>query len=301
MSGKDSTAGFSSSSSARPLSALLISIVSIQLGASFAKRLFPLVGAAGATGLRTTVATLLLFVIWRPWRQKISRVSLLAILPYGASLGLMNLLFYWSIARIPLGVAVALEFTGPLGVAILSSKRPKDFIWAILAAAGVALILPLSPASVAIDPLGAGLALAAGGFWALYIIFGQKASHSMHEGRAAALGMAVAALVTLPVAVVQSGAQLLHWNRVPLALTVGVFSSALPYSLEMYALKKIPAKTFGILMSLEPAVAAFFGLLLLHESLAWIQWTAIACIMVASAGSSLSIDRAVQVGVIDPV
>jgi inner membrane transporter RhtA len=197
----------------------------------------------------------------------------------------MNLSFYLAIERIPLGIAVALEFVGPLTVSVLASRRPSDFAWACLAAAGVFLVLPLAGAA-GTDLRGAAFALLAGGFWALYIVFGKRAGRMVPGGAAAAFGMIVAACTVLPVGVLRFEQRALNGQVMLLAFTVAVMSSAIPYSLEMVALRAIPARTFGILMSLEPALAASVGWLVLGERLSVLQWSAIASIVVASVGSS---------------
>jgi inner membrane transporter RhtA len=274
---------------------LLIAMLSIQSGASLAKQLFPVVGVQGTTTLRIAIAAVILNLIWRPWsHQGLNRAHLKVLVKYGMALGLMNLLFYLALERIPLGIAVALEFTGPLTISLLASRRRIDFLWAFLAAIGIAFILPLQGTAQPLDPIGIGFALGAGACWALYIFFGQKISATLHGGIAAALGMAVAALVVLPFGLVTEGAKLLNGDIWPLALAVALLSSAIPYSLEMIALKKLPAKTFGILMSLEPAVAALSGFLFLSEKLATSQWLAILCVIGASAGSaSKSTEKAI--------
>ncbi|HZI12753.1 MAG TPA: threonine/homoserine exporter RhtA [Myxococcus sp.] len=265
---------------------LLVAMASIQAGASLAKRLFPVLGAQGTTALRLLFAAILLLAFWRPWRQRLTRKQGLAVLVYGAVLGGMNLSFYLALERIPLGIAVAVEFTGPLAVALYSTRRPVDFVWALLAVAGILLILPLAETSQALDWLGVFLALVAGGCWALYILFGQRAGALVHGGTATSLGMVVAALLVVPVGVAHAGRALLDVSLLPFALGVAVLSSALPYSLEMIALKALPARTFGILMSLEPALAALSGLLFLREQLTVTQWVAIGLIILASVGSS---------------
>lgn len=271
---------------------LLGAMCSVQLGATFAKRLFLTIGAEGTTALRCVIAAVILLLFWRPWRSRISRAQKFAIVYYGAALGCMNLLFYMSIARIPLGLAVAIEFSGPLAVALYGSRRPLDFLWAMLAAVGIFLLLPISPASAHLDGLGVALSLAAGVCWALYIIFGKTAGQGMHGGHTVALGMGVAALVVLPVGVAAEGTKLLDPAIWPLALLVGLLSGILPYSLEMTALKNLPRKTFGILLSLSPAVAALAGLVILGEELTKLQWFAIASVVAASAGTTWTTHRA---------
>lgn len=261
-------------------------MASIQSGASVAKSLFPIIGAEGTTTLRCAVAALILLAIFKPWKKKISRKSKIASLQYGLALAGMNLLFYLSLNRIPLGLAVALEFTGPLALAFIFSRRALDFVWATLAVTGIALILPVTESSRALDPIGAAQALAAGACWALYILFGQRAGRDLHGGIAATLGMAVAAVVLLPVGAAHAGPSLFSLAILPTAIVVAVMSSAIPYPLEMVALKRLPTKTFGILMSLEPAIATLAGLLFLKEDLAPLQYVAIACIITASIGSA---------------
>jgi inner membrane transporter RhtA len=265
---------------------LLASMVSIQFGASVAKGLFPALGPEGTTAFRCGLAAAMLLALWRPWRALPPRRGLVAVALYGASLGLMNLLFYLSIARIPLGVAVALEFTGPLGVALAGSRRARDLVWVALAAAGIVLILPVARTARALDPVGVALALGAGACWALYIVLGKRAGEAVRGGAATALGMLVAALVVTPVGLLRAGPRMLQTALWPRALLVAVFSSALPYSLEMHALRRLPPRTFGILMSLEPALAALAGLLVLRERLSASQVAAIACVVAASAGSA---------------
>ena len=269
------------------LSTLLIAMASVQFGASMAKGIFPLLGPSGATTWRLTIAALILTIVWRPWKLRPTGEQWKGILRYGMALGLMNLFFYWAIARIPLGVAVALEFTGPLGVALWSSRRQQDLLWAGFAAFGLLLLFPWGPTST-LDGIGVAFALAAGGCWALYIIFGQSLGKSFHGGRGVALGMGVAALVVLPVGVMQNGSELWQPSVLWQAALVGIFSSAIPYSLEMIALKRIPPATFGILMSLEPALAALMGWLFLQEKLSSWEMVAIGLIIVASLGSTLT-------------
>ncbi len=256
-----------------------------------AKGLFPLVGAYGATTLRLGIASILLLIIWRPWRSRLTKKSYLSIGIYGASLGLMNLLFYISLERIPLGIAVALEFTGPLAVSLLHSKKPIDFLWALLAAIGIFLILPMTEATGSLDLLGVLFALGAGFCWALYILFGQKAGGDEHAGIVTSLGMFVATIVILPFNFIFSNKSIFVPEAMPLAFGVAILSSALPYSLEMVSLKKIPAKTFGILMSLEPAIAALMGFLFLTEVLTGRQLIAMACIICASLGGTMGVKK----------
>jgi inner membrane transporter RhtA len=261
-----------------PILVLLVAMTSIQSGASLAKSLFPEVGASGTTALRLSIAALILCMIMRPWRAKLTLQSCRSLVAYGLSLGGMNLLFYLSLKTIPLGIAVALEFTGPLALALLSSRRLLDFVWIALAVFGLWLLLPTGKTETALDPMGMALALAAGICWALYIVFGQKAG-AEHGRHTVALGTLVAALLVFPIGLSQAGSSL---------FTIDI-SSALPYSLEMIALTRLPARTFSVLMSMEPAIAALSGLLFLSERLTFSQWIAISAIILASAGAAATI------------
>ena len=275
----------------RPLAAIaavLVAMISIQTGASLAKHLFPVVGPQGSAALRLFFAATILLVVWRPWLRPPARNQWGAVWLYGLSLGGMNLLFYMSLAHIPLGIAVAFEFCGPLSVALLASRRAMDFLWVACAVGGLVLLLPLQGASAALDPWGIAFALGAGACWALYIIFGRRVGAVVHGGTATSVGMCVAALVVLPFGVIHSGLGLLARDVLPAGIAVAILSSAFPYSLEMFALKKLPAHTFGILMSMEPAVAAISGLLFLSEKLSVFQWIALGLIILASAGSTMS-------------
>ena len=269
-----------------PILALVAAMVSIQSGAALAKGLFPVVGAAGVTTLRVGFSALILLAVWRPWRRGPERSEIGAIALYGAALGLMNLLFYLALRTIPLGIAVAIEFTGPLAVALFGSRRALDFAWIGLAVVGLGLLLPLGETST-LDPTGAALALAAGLCWAGYIVYGQRAGRA-GGGRAVSLGMGVAALVVAPVGLVEAGKDLFTPATLGTGLVIAVLSSALPYSLEMFALTRLPRPAFGVLMSLEPTVAALAALALLGERLTLVQWGAIGCIVAASAGITLA-------------
>jgi len=274
-----------SNTSAVPIAVLIGAMFCFQLGAVFAKRLFPLVGAAGTTALRMALASIILWAVWRPWRLRLRLGEMRVIILYGLALGCMNFCFYLSLRLIPLGIAVALEFAGPLALAMAASRRAIDFLWIAMALFGLLALLPQGLGSQSLDSTGVAYALAAGAFWAAYIYFGRKAG-AAHGGQITALGMLVGALVVVPVGVVQEGALLVSWAVLPLALAVALLSSAIPYSLEMLAMPKLPTRTVGVLMSLDPALGALSGLVFLNEHLNWIQWAAIAGIMAASAGSA---------------
>jgi inner membrane transporter RhtA len=264
---------------------LLVAMASIQAGASLAKTLFHSVGAPGAVALRTALATLMLCVVLRPWRARIAGGSWSALGIYGVSLGVMNFLYYQALRTLPLGITVSLEFTGPLAVAVLSSRRPVDFLWVVLAAAGLALLLPIARTQANIDPTGALFALGAGACWAMYIVFGQKAGAD-YGAQAVALGSVIASIIVVPIGVAEAGTRLLSAAALPYGLAIALLSTALPYTLEMIALTRLPARTFGILMSIEPVFAALIGWVMLHEQLAVLQWTAIGMIILASIGTT---------------
>ncbi|MCP1505793.1 inner membrane transporter RhtA [Pseudomonas marginalis] len=270
-----------------PVGLLLIAMASIQSGASLAKSMFPIVGAQGTTTLRLIFASIIMLLILRPWRATLTAKSLRTVIVYGMALGGMNFLFYMSLRTVPLGIAVALEFTGPLAVALYASRRAVDFLWIALAVVGLLLLVPMGEASTGIDLVGAAYALGAGVCWALYILFGQKAGND-NGVQTAALGVMIAALFVAPIGIVHAGVTLLTPALIPVAIGVAILSTALPYTLEMVALTRLPARTFGTLMSIEPAFGALSGLFFLLEHLSLAQWMAIACIILASVGATLT-------------
>ncbi len=272
------------------IGALLIAMVSYQCGASLAKHLFPPVGAQGATAYRLGLSALILLLWRRPWRRLDKQGDWRALWGYGLSMGAMNLVFYLSLRTIPLGIAVALEFTGPLALAMFSSRRLVDFVWIALVVAGLVLLLPLHGQAQSLDPIGMMYALAAGVGWVLYIVLGQRTGAAYGKD-AVTLGTTIGALVAIPFGVAHAGTTLLSPALLPYALGVALLSSALPYSLEMVSMTRLPARTFSTLLSLEPAVAAMAGVMLLGERLSALQWLAIAAIIVASAGTALSARR----------
>jgi len=270
-----------------PVAVILIAMLSIQSGASLAKSLFPLVGAPGVTALRIVLGTAILVVIFKPWRLRFKKEQRLLLLFYGLSLGAMNYLFYLSIQTIPLGIAVALEFTGPLAVALFSSRRPVDFIWVVLAVLGLWFLLPLGQSVAEIDLTGAALALGAGACWAVYILTGQRAGEE-HGPATVALGSLIAAIVFVPIGMAQATESIWQWSVMPIGLAVAILSTALPYSLEMIALTRLPTRIFGTLMSMEPALAAISGMVFLGETLTLTQTLALCSIIAASMGSTLT-------------
>ena len=278
---------------ALPIAALLVAMVCFQLGAAMAKGLFPVAGAAGTTALRMALAALMLLAVWRPWRLRLNLGEVRVIVLYGLALGWMNLFFYLSLRSIPLGIAVALEFTGPLALAMAASRRAVDFVWIFMAVAGLLALLPLGLGAKPLDPAGVIYGLAAGLCWAMYIFFGRKAGEAAHGGQITALGMSIGAVVIVPIGIAESGTRLLAPAILPAALVIALLSSALPYSLEMFAMPRLPTRTVGVLMSLDPAMGALSGLCFLGERLNWVQWAAIAGVMAASAGSAATSRAAV--------
>ncbi|ROU14163.1 threonine/homoserine exporter RhtA [Kluyvera ascorbata] len=281
-----------------PILVIIISMVSIQSGASLAKSLFPLIGAPGVTALRLALGTLILVVVFKPWRLRFAKAQRLPLLFYGLSLGAMNYLFYLSLQRIPLGIAVALEFTGPLAVALFSSRRAVDFIWVILAVVGLWFLLPLGQDVAHVDLTGALLALGAGAGWAVYILSGRRAGEE-HGPATVAMGSLIAAIVFVPLGAFQAADALWHWSILPLGLAIAVLSTALPYSLEMIALTRLPTRTFGTLMSMEPALAALSGMVFLGEMLTFSQTLALGAIIAASMGSTLTMRQESKIKEID--
>jgi inner membrane transporter RhtA len=265
---------------------LVLAMISFQCGAALAKQIFPLVGAQGATALRLGLGTLILWLVRRPWRRLSGRTGWGWLWGYGLTLGLMNLCFYMSLRTIPLGIAVALEFVGPLAVAIAGSRRAWDFLWVALVLAGLALLLPWQAQAQALDPVGVMYAMGSACGWAAYILLGRRAGTAFGSDTVA-LGSAIGALVAVPVGVLHAGTALLSVGVLPYALGLALLSSALPYSLEMVALTRLPARTVGILMCIEPALGALLGLALLDEHLGVLQWLAIAAIIAAAFGTVL--------------
>ncbi len=267
---------------------LLVAMVSIQAGAAFAKGLFPRVGPQGATALRLGFSAMVLAIAQRPWRTLRPLRFTRPLIAYGLCLGAMNTLFYMALRTTPLGIAIALEFIGPLSVALLASRRWLDFLWITLAATGLLLLLPVWSTLPAIDPIGAMLALGSGAFWSLYIVFGRKVGQA-YGAAGTAFGMIIAAAVFVPIGVATAGSAVFDLAILPSGLALAVLSSALPYSLEMIALTRIPPQAFGALMSLEPAIGALAGLAILDEKPSPMQWAGIGCVMLASLGATLSI------------
>jgi inner membrane transporter RhtA len=265
---------------------VLLAVFSVQGGAAIAKTLFPVLGAAGTAGIRVVLSAAILLAAFRPPVRRFTAAQWRVVVPFGVILGVMNLVFYLAIARIPLGLGVTLEFLGPLGVAVAGSRRALDGVWVALAAAGIGLIAPWDGKGA--DALGMVLALGAGACWAAYIVLGGRVSRMIPGGAAVAVAMSLAAIVVLPFSVASGDLARLTPVRFAAGAGVALLSSAIPYTLEMIALKALPARTFGILMSLEPAVAALCGLVFLGEMLSGSQWLAVMLVIAASAGSALT-------------
>ena len=270
--------------------ASLGAMVSVQGGASLAKTLFHTLGPSGVALLRTGLAGLLLAAIHRPKIRTFTKLQWLCVLFYGFSTGAMNLVFYFGVQRIPLGLAVTIEYIGPFGLALLTSRKTTDFFWAILAGAGIALITPWHKNlwDNGLDPVGVALVFIAGVMWALYIVAGRKLSQVMKNSDAATCGLCCASLFILPFGLFSGDLSFLTPRLALLGFCVAVLSSALPFSLDLFALKEIPSKTFGVLQSLQPAFAALSGWIFLRENLTRLQSLAIILVVAASIGATLS-------------
>jgi inner membrane transporter RhtA len=258
-------------------------IASVQSGAAVATKLFPDVGAGGAVFLRLAVSAVLLLALTRPKIRSAPRRDLLLVVTFGIVLACMNLLFYLSIARIPLGVAVTVEFLGPLGVAIVGSRRLLDLLWVALAALGVGL---LASSGGRLDVVGVVLAASAGAFWASYILLSQRVGRVFDGMSGLAIALLVGGLAMLPYGVVAGGRNLVRPSVLGKGAAIAVLSSAIPYSLELASLRRLRASVFGVLMSLEPAVAALSGLVFLGQRLRLHEWFAVVAVMIASVGAT---------------
>lgn len=285
------TARPASSRSTLPAVAILVSLLSQNMGAAIAKSLFPLVGIAGMVSLRVGLSAVLLAAIFRPWRAPPPRAMIPYLAGYGIALGAMNLLIYKSFARIPLGIAVAVEVTGPLAIVLIYSRHRRDLIWAAIACVGLALLVPVQADGATLDLVGLGLAFGAALCWALYIVLGKRVS-ALPGGSPAAWGLIAASVAIVPIGVADAGSRLATPTALLFGLGVAALSSAIPYSLEIVALRRLPRSVFGMLVSAAPAVSALVGYAALGERLTLLQWTAILCIIAASLGSAAGARRA---------
>jgi inner membrane transporter RhtA len=268
-----------------PIAALLAAMVSIQVGAASAAGLVAAVGVEGASVLRLAISAVLLALVLRPWQATLTAGTIRPLLLYGLAMAAMNLLFYAAIVRIPLGVAAALEFLGPLAVGLYASRRAVDVWLALAAAGGLALLLLAGWTGEPLDPLGVAFALAAAACWAVYIVCGQTAG-ATHGRHTVSLGMIIAAVAVLPFGAPQAATVLWSPALLPVAIGVALLSSALPFALEMLALRQLSKPTYGTLISVEPAIGAVAGYLMLSQSLSLQQCAAIGLIMCASAGAA---------------
>ena len=270
-----------------PTGLVLLSIGSVQLGAAIAKGLFEELGPTGTVFLRVGFAALVLLILWRPSLKGYTRRDYLVAGLFGLALAAMNMTLYLALDRIPLGVAVTLEFAGPLGVAIAGSRRLLDLVWAVLAAAGILLLAPLNILEdTNLDPVGVALALLAGCFWASYILLSARTGSAFPGGTGLVIALCVGTVALIPVGISGGGMALLDPGLLLTGFGVAMLSSAIPYSLEMEALRWLPARVFGVLMSLEPAVAALVGFVVLGERLGLRVLAAVVLVTVAAAGAS---------------
>lgn len=271
---------------------LLIAMISVQSSGSFAKYLFGQFPILTVSAMRLLLGALILACIFKIWQINFRQVKWPAILSYGVALAGMNMLFYLSIDRLPLGIAVSFEFIGPLSVALFAARRKFDFVWVGLAILGLILLFPFDQAAQQLDPIGILFALGAGACWALYIVAGQKPS-GVSGNHTVCLGMLVGTLVLMPIALF-AGIPAHTFEPVSLLyfVALAVLASALPFTLEMIALRNLTALSFGTLMSLEPAIAALSGFIFLHEQLLWTQWLALAVIITASMGCTYTTQKA---------
>ncbi|WP_443078236.1 EamA family transporter [Streptomyces sp. SP17KL33] len=267
-----------------PVGLVLAGGISVQFGGALAVTLMPRAGALGVVTLRLAVAALVMMVICRPRLRGHSRTDWGTVVAFGVTMAAMNGLFYQAVARIPLGLAVTLEVLGPLTLSVLASRRALNMVWAGLALCGV-FLLGKGGGVGGLDPLGIAFALAAGLAWALYIVFSARTGRRFPQADGLALAMAVAAVLFLPLGIVESGGRLVEPTTLALGAAVAVLSSVLPYTLELLALRRLPASTFAILMSLEPAIAATAGFLILDQALTTIEALAIALVIGASMGA----------------
>jgi inner membrane transporter RhtA len=268
-----------------PAPALVIAgVLSVQLGAAVAKSLFDDLTPTGVVALRLVFGTLVLGLLFRPRIRNRPRAELRLAVAFGLTLVSMNLCFFQALDRIPLGIAVTLEFVGPLAVALVGSRRSSDFLWVAMAASGIALLAPAIGGGL--DAVGVLFALAAGAFWGVYILLGARVGQAFSGPTGLVLAMAVGACVALPLGITSAGSSLLEPALLAAGFGVAILSSAIPWSLELEALRRLPTHVFSVLMSLEPAIGALVGFVVLGERLGVRAVTAIALVVIASAGAA---------------
>jgi inner membrane transporter RhtA len=275
--------GLRASQRATSIALVLGGVVSVQVGAAVATTLFDELGPPATVFVRVLFAALALVAVWRPSVRAVDAGGWRLVALFGVSLAAMNLSFYEALDRIPLGITVTLEFVGPLGVAVLTSRRRLDLVWAALAACGIVLLSPLPAGSI--DALGASLALLAGCFWGAYILLSARVGRAFEGGDGLALAMAIGAGLLIPAGIAGAGSALLDARVLAVGFAVALLSSAIPYSLELEALRRLPEGTFGVLMSLEPGVATLAGFVILGQDLSALELVAIALVTAASAGA----------------
>ncbi|WSB05482.1 EamA family transporter [Streptomyces sp. NBC_01794] len=266
-----------------PVALVVAGGLSVQFGAAIAVLLMPRAGALGVVTLRLVLAAVVLLIVCRPRLRGHSRADWGTVIAFGTAMAAMNVLFYQAADRIPLGSAVTFEVLGPLALSVIVSRRPVNLLWAGLALGGVVLLS--GGGFDRLDPVGAVFALSAGAMWAAYIVFSARTGRRFPQADGLALAMAVGAVLSLPLGIAEAGSQLLVPSTLGLGLAVALMSSVLPYTLELLALRRLPAPTFAVLMSLEPAIAATAGFLVLHQDLSVIDALAIALVIAASMGA----------------
>lgn len=268
--------------------ALILSIISLCIGTSFAKSLFDSLGPVGTTTLRLVFSTCFMWLLWRPWRLALTRSDLASVIPYGICMVGMNSFFYMAIDKLPLGIAIAIQFSGPLTVAVLSSRSRYDFLWVLFALGGLYLLLwPSTDGDelFSLDLTGIVFALIGGTFWACYILVGQRA-RMIHPGLITSYGFATASLIILPIGIITAGSAIFDPNILLYGLGIALLSSAIPFTLEIFSLRILPLKTFSIMVSLEPAVGALTAIIILNEMLAVREWIAVLLIVFAAVGTT---------------
>jgi inner membrane transporter RhtA len=261
---------------------VIAAVTSLQFGAGFAVTLFDELGPGGAAFLRQAFAAVVLIAIWRPRLAGHALFHIRLAAAFGIVLGVMNWAIYSAMDRIPLGIAVTIEFAGPLAVAVIGSRRALDLLWVALAAGGILLLA--DPGGGSLDSAGVAFALLAATMWAFYILLSARVGQVFPGGSGLALAMVAAVMITAPVGISQAGSELLSPELLAAGAAVALASSVIPYSLELEALRRLPARVFGVLMSLEPAVAAIAGLIVLGQALDALEWVAIGLVVVAGIG-----------------
>jgi inner membrane transporter RhtA len=281
---KDGEAAEKSRSILLPVLAAAGAMAAFQIGAALAKTLFPAIGAQGAAALRLFFGSLMLFALVRPWRFWPKGAVILPLILLGAAIAGAMQMFYLAIERLPIGVAIALQFLGPLTVALIGSRKAVDLVWIAFAALGVWFLTDPASAGVSLDPIGVAWSLGAAACWGAYIVIGRHVSNIF--GRATApLTVGVAALIIMPIGIAHAGAALIDLSLMPVAILMALFSAAIPFVLDFFAMPRMPARTFATMTSLEPAFGVLFGLLILQEYLTWPQLGGVALVIAASAGA----------------